>query len=108
MRNNSFRQTFYLGLLILIVLSGFLTIVGVNIYNSFSTKHNNTNIEDIMVSTDENLNKVHDTIYLEKLTLKETSKVIRGDKLKSVPNINKKRDTIITILDTLSETSYIR
>jgi hypothetical protein len=102
MRNNSFRQTFYLGLLILLVLSGFLTLIGINVYNSFSKKHSNTNVEDTMFSVGYEPNKVYDTIYLEKPTLKDTSKVIRVDKVKPTPsNIVKKLDTTKS-LDTIN------
>jgi ABC-type lipoprotein release transport system permease subunit len=102
MKNNSFRQTFYLGLLILIILSGLLTIISVNVYNSFSRKLKNTNIEDTIVSVEEVSIKIHDTIYLDKPVFKDTSKVIHVDRVKPTPsNVVKKLDTIKS-LDTIN------
>jgi hypothetical protein len=101
MRNNSFRRTFYLGLLVLLILSGLLTIIGINVYKSYSSKMKNSNIEDTFVNVDDDLNKVHDTIYLEKPIFKDTSKIIRVDKVKPIPsNITKKLDTTKS-LDTI-------
>jgi ABC-type lipoprotein release transport system permease subunit len=102
MKNNSFRQTFYLGLLILIILSGLLTIISVNVYNSFSRKLKKTNVEDTTVSVEEVSIKIHDTIYLDKPVFKDTSKVIPVIKVKpSTPNISKKLDTTKS-LDTIN------
>lgn len=95
MRNNSFRRTFYLGLLILLLLSGLLTLIGINVYNSFSTKRNNTNVEDTMVSDSNQSIHIHDTIYLDKPIIKDTVKVIPVIKVKpNTSNISKKLDTI--------------
>jgi hypothetical protein len=100
MRNNSFRQTFYLGLLILLILSGLLTLIGINVYKSYSTKLNSKNVEDTMVS-EETIN-IHDTIYLEKPILKDTFKVIPVNKVKPIiPNVSKKLDTTKS-LDTIN------
>jgi ABC-type lipoprotein release transport system permease subunit len=102
MRNNSFRQTFYLGLLILILLSGLLTIIGINVYNSFSTKLKNTTVEDTMVNVGYESINVHDTVYLEKPIRKDTSKVIHVDKIKPIiSNVTKKLDTTKS-LDTIN------
>ena len=102
MRNNSFRQTFYLGLLILILLSGLLTIIGINVYNSFSTKLKNTTVEDTTVNIESESINVHDTVYLEKPIHKDTSKVIHVDKIKPIiSNVTKKLDTTKS-LDTIN------
>ena len=102
MRNNSFRQTFYLGLLILILLSGLLTIIGINVYKSYSSKMKNSNIEDTFVNVDDVSKNIHDTVYLEKPIRKDTSKVIYVDKVKPIPsNVTKKLDTTKT-LDTIN------
>ena len=101
MRNNSFRRTFYLGLLVLLILSGLLTIIGVNVYKTYSSKMKNSNIEDTFVNVGDDLNKVHDTIYLEKPIFKDTSKIIRVDKVKPTSsNVTKKLDTTKS-LDTI-------
>jgi ABC-type lipoprotein release transport system permease subunit len=103
MRNNSFRQTFYLGLLILILLSGLLTIISVNVYNSFSKKLKNTNVEDTTEVNIEDMSmRIHDTVYLEKPINKDTSKVIQVDRVKPTPsNVVKKLDTTKS-LDTIN------
>ena len=102
MRNNSFRQTFYLGLLILILLSGLLTIIGINVYNSFSTKLKKTNTEDTAVNLESESIGIHDTVYLEKPIRKDTSKVIHVDKIKPIiSNVTKKLDTTKS-LDTIN------
>jgi ABC-type lipoprotein release transport system permease subunit len=102
MRNNSFRQTFYLGLLILISLSGLLTIIGINVYNSFSTKLKKTNVEDTFVNFEDVSKNIHDTVYIEKPNHKDTSKVIHIDRVKpTTSNVVKKLDTTKS-LDTLN------
>jgi hypothetical protein len=94
MRNNSFRQTFYLGLLILILLSGLLTIIGINVYSSFSSKIKNSNVEDTFMNVEDVTKNIHDTIYIEKPNHKDTSKVIHMDRVKPTPS------NVVTKLDT--------
>ena len=102
MRNNSFRQTFYLGLLVLLILSGLITIIGINIYKSYSTKIKNSNVEDTFVNLEDVSKNIHDTVYIEKPNHKDTSKVIHIDRVKpTTSNVVKKLDTTKS-LDTIN------
>jgi hypothetical protein len=102
MRNNSFRQTFYLGLLVLLILSGLITIIGVNVYKSYSTKIKNSNVEDTFVNLEDVSKNIHDTVYIEKPNHKDTSKVIHIDRVKpTTSNVVKKLDTTKS-LDTIN------
>lgn len=75
MKNNSFKYTFYFGLLIILVLSGLIVSVSINIYNSINNKiltkpkkEETTVIELPSNSPEKEI--IHDTVYLEKPTIK--------------------------------------
>ena len=94
MKNNSFRNTFYLGLIIVLVLSGLITLISINIYRSFNGINSSKIKKDSSV-VELPLEKeiVHDTIYLEKTPVASSIKPIDTPKQKKEIKVLEKTDT---------------
>ena len=67
MKNNSFKYTFYFGLLIMLTVSGLITLVSINIYktiyNNNPIKKGKTEIIEIPVTAEKEI--IHDTLFIE-------------------------------------------
>ena len=68
MKNNSFKYTFYFGLLIMLTVSGLITLVSINIYktiyNNNPIKKGKTEIIEIPVTAEKEI--IHDTFFIER------------------------------------------
>jgi hypothetical protein len=95
MKNNSFRKTFYLGLVFLLILSGILIVVGVNIYKAVSTTNKKPIIEDVVIIYEKPEDSlVSNTPNFEKPIIKDTIKPIEKVKIPTVsPVVMVKKDT---------------
>lgn len=73
MKKNTFKYTFYFGLLIILGLTVLLTAVSFNIYKSISNKVTIKKEEERVVEVPLLLDKeiIHDTIYFEKPIVKQ-------------------------------------
>ena len=70
MKKNTFKYTFYFGLLIILGLTVLLTTVSFNIYKSVVDKMSTTKEEECVVEVPITSEKeiIHDTVYFEKPT----------------------------------------
>lgn len=73
MKKNSFKYTFYFGLIIILFLCGFITSVSINIYSSLhnriQTKKQDTIVNELPPLPPEK-EVIHDTVVVEKIVLK--------------------------------------
>jgi hypothetical protein len=103
MKNNSFKQTFYLGLVILISVTSFLILIGYNVFIAFAPKFKKYKIENYVDKPQFEKEIVYDTIYLDRPIVKinDTPKNITVIKPKKTLITLEKRDTIINV-DTIN------
>ena len=96
MKNNSFKYTFYFGLLIMLTVSGLITLVSINIYktiyNNNPIKKEKTEVIETTVTLEKEI--IHDTLFIERpkpinvsIPKKET-KLIQSKKIDTLPSFN--------------------
>jgi len=72
MKNNSFKYTFYFGLIVILVICGLITSVSINIYNSINnriqTKKQDSVVVEVPIIPEKEI--IHDTIIVEKIITK--------------------------------------
>jgi hypothetical protein len=91
MKNNTFKHTFYLGLLIIVIITGLLTALSFNIYktltNKILIKKQDSSVVKIPFTYEKEV--IHDTIFVEKpiikpivfTTPKKETKLIQSKKI---------------------------
>jgi hypothetical protein len=101
-KNNSFKTTFYLGLIVLTVITSILMLIGYNIFRAVTPKFKKDKLEIYIEDVKPEKEIVHDTIYVDKPRVKvdDSPKNVTVVKLKSAPVVLEKIDTTI-ILDTV-------
>lgn len=73
LKNNSFRHTFYLGLLIIFLIGSLLLLIGVNVYNSITPKFKKDKLEIYIETVEPKKDTIHDTIYIDKPVVKSNN-----------------------------------
>ena len=103
MKNNSFKQTFYLGLVLVISITSILMLLGYNIFIAVTPKFKKDKVETYVDEPQTEKEIVHDTIYVDRPRVKtnDTPKDITTIKPKTTPIVPEKRDTIINV-DTIN------
>jgi hypothetical protein len=103
MKNNSFKQTFYLGLVILISVTSFLILIGYNVFIALEPKFKKDKVETYVNESQFEKEIVHDTIYVDRPVVKinDTPKNVTVIKPKKTLIVPEKRDTIINV-DTIN------
>jgi len=98
MKNNTFKHTFYLGLLIILIITGFLTALSFNIYktltNKFLIKKEDSSVVKTPFINEKEI--IHDTVFVEKpiikpivfTTLKKETKLIQSKKIDTSSSFN--------------------
>ena len=101
-KNNSFKTTFYLGLIILFVFASTTTLIIFNLFNILSPKFKKDKPEIYIDDVKPEKEIVHDTIYIDRPVVKTNNipKNVTVIKSKSVPVVLEKPDTTIH-LDTI-------
>ena len=101
-KNNSFKTTFYLGLIILFVVASTTALIIFNLFNVLSPKFKKNKPEIYIDDVKPEKEIVHDTIYLDKPCVKINNipKNFTVIKPKLVPVVSKKADTTV-VLDTI-------
>ena len=91
MKNNSFKYTFYFGLLIMLTVSGLITLVSINIYktiyNNNPIKKEKTEVIEIPITPEKEI--IHDTLFIERP--KPINVSIPKKEIKSVKLIESKK-----------------
>lgn len=100
-KNNSFKKTFYLGAIIILFIISISTLFVINIYKSLSHKSKKDKIETYIEDVKSEKEIVHDTVYLDKSSVKV------NDTLKNVtvitPNsIDPEKTDTTTTSDTIN------
>ena len=95
MRNNSFRKTFYLGLVFLLILSGLLIVVGVNVYKAVSTTNKKPIVEDVVIIQENPEDSLVSNISnFEKPMVKDTIKPVEKVNIPTIsPVVTIKKDS---------------
>ena len=98
-KNNSFKTTFYLGLIVLTVITSTLMLIGYNIFKSVAPKFKKDKLEIYMDTFQPEKEIIHDTVYIDKPHVKsnDTPKSFISVKPKSIPEVSKKQDSSVTI-----------
>ena len=98
-KNNSFKTTFYLGLIILFVVASTISLIIFNLFNVLSPKFKKDKLEIYMDTFQPEKEVIHDTVYIDKPHVKsnDTPKSFISVKPKSIPEVSKKQDTSLTI-----------
>jgi hypothetical protein len=101
-KNNSFKTTFYLGLIFLFVFTSITTLILFNLFNILSPKFKKDKPEIYIDDVKPEKEIVHDTIYIDRPIVKTNNipKNVTVIKSKSVPVVLEKPDTTIH-LDTI-------
>ena len=97
-KNNSFKVTFYLGLIIIVMLVSVLTLIIFNVYRGLESKFRKDKVEVLIENTEPIKEIIHDTVYIDKPTVKsnDTPKSINNIKTKNSPVVSEKIDTVVT------------
>ena len=69
-KNNSFKKTFYLGVIIILFIISISTLFVINIYKSLSHNFKKDKIEIYIEDVKSEKEIVHDTVYLDKPIVK--------------------------------------
>jgi hypothetical protein len=69
-KNNSFKKTFYLGVIIILFIISISTLFVINIYKSLSHNFKKDKIETYIEDVKSEKEIVHDTVYLDKPIVK--------------------------------------
>jgi hypothetical protein len=93
MKNNSFKYTFYFGLIIMLVICGLITSISINVYNSINNrikiKRQDSVIVEVPITPEKEI--IHDTVIVEKIV----TKPIDSSKPKKVVDTSHFNDSVI-------------
>ena len=94
-KNNSFKMTFYLGLIVLLIIVSISTLIIVNVFNVLSLKLNKNKPEIYINDVKPEKQIIYDTIYVDKSSVKvsDTLKNVTVVTPKSLPVIPNEKDT---------------
>jgi hypothetical protein len=98
-KNNSFKTTFYLGLIILFVFASTTTLIIFNLFNILSPKFKKNKPEIYIDDVKPEKEIVHDTVYVDKPIVKVNNIPKNTAVIKTTPVVSIKIDTTI-VLDT--------
>jgi len=96
-KNNSFKTTFYLGLIILLIIGSVVSLIVVNVFNvlapKFTKDKNKVEIYIDNVTPEKEI--IHDTVYIDKPSVKitNTPKNVTTVTPKSLPVTQSEKDT---------------
>ena len=104
-KNNSFKLTFYFGFCIMLLIVSILTLIIVNVWRALEPNIKNKKVE-VVASEYLQLEseKIHDTVYIEKIPTKTTD----SPKIIVQPKINKKQVSLSETKDTSSIFDTVR
>lgn len=99
MKNNSFKQTFYLGLVLVISITSILMLLGYNLFIAVTPKFKKDKVETYVDEPQTEKEIVHDTVYLDRPRVKinDTPKNVTIVKSRTTPVISEKTDTTILV-----------
>jgi hypothetical protein len=94
-KNNSFKMTFYLGLMVLLIIVSISTLIIVNVFNTLSPKLTKDKTEIYIDDVKPEKQIIYDTVYIDKPRVKvsDTPKNVTVVKPKSSPVISNEKDT---------------
>jgi hypothetical protein len=94
-KNNSFKMTFYLGLIVLLIIASISTLIIVNVFNVLSLKLSKNKPEIYINDVKPEKQIIYDTIYVDKSSVKvsDTLKNVTVVTPKSLPVIPNEKDT---------------
>ena len=94
-KNNSFKMTFYLGLMVLLIIVSISTLIIVNVFNTLSPKLTKDKTEIYIDDVKPEKQIIYDTVYIDKPRVKvsDTPKNVTAVKPKSSPVISNEKDT---------------
>ena len=94
-KNNSFKMTFYLGLIVLLIIASISTLIIVNVFNVLSLKLSKNKPEIYINDVKPEKQIIYDTIYVDKFSVKvsDTLKNVTVVTPKSLPVISTEKDT---------------
>jgi hypothetical protein len=94
-KNNSFKMTFYLGLMVLLIIVSISTLIIVNVFNALSPKFTKDKPEIYIDNVTPEKQIIYDTVYIDKPRVKvsDTPKNVTAVKPKSSPVISNEKDT---------------
>ena len=97
-KNNSFKTTFYLGLIVLTVITSILMLIGYNIFRAVTPKFKKDKLEIYMDTFQPEKEVIHDKVYIDKPNVEsnDTPKNVTNIKPKNLSITPEKGDTIIT------------
>ncbi len=93
MKNNSFKYTFYLGLLIMLFVCVLITSISINVYTTISSRYQVKKQDSVVVEVPIVPEKeiVHDTVFIEKVIVKP----IDSSKPKKEIDTSKYNDSVV-------------
>ena len=93
MKNNSFKYTFYLGLLIMLFVCALITSISINVYTTISGRYQVKKQDSVVVEVPIIPEKeiVHDTVFIEKVIVKP----IDSSKPKKEIDTSKYNDSVV-------------
>ena len=94
-KNNSFKTTFYLGLIVLTVITSTLMLIGYNIFKSVAPKFKKDKLEIYIDDVKPEKEIIYDTVYVDKPRVKinDTPKNVTVVKTKPSPVTSTEKDT---------------
>jgi hypothetical protein len=94
-KNNSFKMTFYLGLMVLLIIVSISTLIIINVFNALSPKLIKDKTEIYIDDVKPEKQIIYDTVYIDKPRVKvsDTPKNVTVVKPKSSPVISNEKDT---------------
>ena len=94
-KNNSFKTTFYLGLIILLIIGSVVSLIVVNVFNFLAPKFTKDKVEIYIDDVTPEKEIIHDTVYIDKPTVKinNTPKNVTTVTPKSLPVTQSEKDT---------------
>jgi hypothetical protein len=94
-KSNSFKMTFYLGLIVLLIIASISTLIIVNVFNVLSLKLTKDKPEIYINDVKPEKQIIHDTVYVDKSGVKvsDTLKNVTVVTPKSSPVISTEKDT---------------
>jgi hypothetical protein len=94
-KNNSFKMTFYLGLIVLLIIASISTLIIVNVFNVLSLKLTKNKPEIYINDVKPEKQIIYDTIYVDKSSVKvsDTLKNVTVVTPKSLLVISTEKDT---------------
>ena len=97
--NNSFKATFYLGLIVLTLTVSITALVIINLYQYVSPKFKKDKIEISAYELKPEKQIIHDTVYIDRPIIKnnESPKNVTVIKPKTLPKVLTEKDTVISI-----------